>query len=742
MAPKLSNTQQPCCYHLHLDCRRVSPPRYCYCRCHHCHSGPQCRSPGGSCRSRSLSIDRESSPLTAHAFGDRRSNYNASSSCCCSRRDYERESSEAKEEPNQCDATEKIYEKNRRYSRYHESRKSPDNVQQCLCCSCTREYSGQHHGRPNEETRKPRKKSSASSKASNRRKVSSWSMSNAAYNSNKTSYPNSTTNINGNNASTTPTSSGYLMPTVGCHCSHCTKVFGSRNQGTLRKKSRSKQQQQLHQQLQLLLLQQQQFQLHQRQEMSKPESAEPSQQPVLRRSYGVIDTTVTSASRKISADSAVSTTTPESLFPDSPEANKILEISDLQPPFTGVYSSSSTVRASDSLANNNSNVTESSIVDSQKSSDFSSSSTPTNELDSEIVSPSVRNRKSGFVKHLEKLDLQDPSVVDPNSLNASTTTLTTTSPHSANPSRQRTRVSYSSSSALMSPLAANIIDQSFTSESQLDKSLTSDNMQSSEYHSADEGINSPGIEANSKNLNFAFESSDNQLLKQSITLWQRQNFGEMNEGKNEILRFQNPNMSNFEINNNECTSADALPSYDEINGTSKHDYQKETTVEKSNNEEAPALSRNYVNATRSTAAKQLINSREMSRIKRKSKSRLLTKLDGKENSVSSKKDFSALMFDFPSSQANILPLYRKTLSESNIFAKDHSNVERRKQIASKHFGGKMCQTAQPRLPDCCVISRPSGNLHKSVVKINYSEVNPFSWDLQICRNRKVYNCAM
>ena len=112
----------------------------------------------------------------------------------------------------------------------------------------------------------------------------------------------------------------HFIPTAGCHCSSCMKVFGS-NKTTTRKKSRIKQQQLIQQQLETLLKQQRQIQQHQ----LAIKRRENRSQPSLNRSYGFIDTDSQedTPSRKTSNDSAVSFTP----YPLEPSSSSPLEYS-------------------------------------------------------------------------------------------------------------------------------------------------------------------------------------------------------------------------------------------------------------------------------------------------------------------------------------------------------------------------------------------------------------------------------
>ncbi|XP_047741312.1 NAD(+) hydrolase sarm1 isoform X4 [Hyalella azteca] len=499
------------------------------------------------------------------------------------------------------------------------------------------------------------------------------------------------------------------MPTVGCHCSHCIKIFGNRSQNSIRKKSRMKLQQQLQQQLQWLLMQQQQLQQQQHERLSQ-ENDNQSEQTLLPKSYGVLDLEMddkdkvsNSSSRKTSTDSAVSTTTPESLVPESPEDRRLLGLPDSCTTLGNKDPNESIVSLSSSPP----------VLSNSKISGRTPTASQINR----------RNKNKENTRNFKKLSVEtglkpgsrsfrvNSILNDANegckSSNISTTTVLTSPPH-IDTSQHRTCVTDSCLSSMSSQAFENNFASSVPKDQEGNYFSPIDvNLNLSQNHSSNSLEIFPNVEP-AIDLVMLGDDSGGEYEHEENSLGSYSNDG----AKSISSSFLNL------VNDSEVDSAAS----DEIL-LSRNVFSTTTTeINTSNSNEV-------------LAEKQQSDTPRM--VDKKSRGRLQRKYSGPlEISESQTKIvFPSLLFDTPATEDDILPLYRKAMSESNIFAKDNSSVERRKLIASKNFENYFCKSAQPRFDEYPKKDN-SNTVNIRCSQTQHSEVNPFSWDIQEFRKRK------
>ena len=642
-----------------------------------------------------------------------------------------------------------------------------------------------------EEARRRRKKSSVSG-SGHRRKISQWSLNNTTYNNGRTNYNYS---INGNNSGTPPVRSGYLMPTVGCHCTNCLKVFGNRSSiATTRKKSKTKQQQLLHQQLQFLLKQQQQIQ--QEQEQSKQDQVK--SQPQYNRSFGLIDADVIEAPRKISSDSAVSMSSPESICEDLLEEkssethyrihinikeNKISDKSKL----SNHVDSNSLEAVKISHSNESTDDLKPDTINSSQQSNIicTSLSADTRHLsdtqshNSQIITEKEHNSTQALEKTKFFTNFFPVMAVQKNSTAVSTdtsasedsepfttstaTTVTTTALKCARSNRVTTRVSYNNLPISVSPvpflehplmnklslqnadgdsvIARNINGKVPQTRNSLDTAHDPNN-----YESRPEISNGSNRKGSGSNNNATFIAIDphserDKPLNIQLVASPTELMGSRTElmgSRTELMGSRTELMgSRAELKGNRTLFLH------ESNAAKHFDFNILPT--RCEDKNSPILNRNYTEVTSKGSCTSKLDIKKDNR-------KIRTLLDNSNDcdctgvscteSQLSKTSFTPGYFQFPNDKTDILPLYRKTLSESNIFAKDRSNVDMLKRVVSRAAEDYVCKTAQPRMVKetverNCDMSKLKSDNHRSILNVHYCEVNPFKWDVITNKNVQV-----
>ena len=639
------------------------------------------------------------------------------------------------------------------------------------------------NNRAREEARRRRRKSSILGKNS-RRKTSQWSLNNAVYSNNKVN----------NSSSTPPANTGYLMPTEGCHCSSCVKVFGNRSLTTAqRKKSRTKQQQQLHQQLQLLLKQQQQIQ--QQQEQVKKDE-EHQVQPQFKRSFGLIETknkscelnlTDTSSAEPIEAPEWPVYNNEISKSPQNVDSSNIIlsESNKLSGSTTSVHptqnkcvddSSSNVIDSGTVFASpfyaldqtihkssfnsdnilNGTNSTDTCVVNISKI--FTESKAHSNLTDSRRISLTLTEEYMSTVDSVS-------------TLTSTTTTVTTATPTCAKTSNMAARVSYSAPASSPYPLQETFSDDIVGEENGV-KNENCPAKSDKEYASTNIALSSDTLSIELLNENLLNSSPESKYSENNCS-------DTINDGSNKrksglFVAFDpidlETNVSNSNGANNESSCFKPLDySYSEpsvinklLDYVSNYDGKRRESLQIDNETRKKSFILSDSEEKVQNDSSETHNKNEnMVVITDKDGSGNTTytsdKADNKNcityKQTSSKENtppyslhppkmrFIPGFFDAPHNHNNILPLYRKTLSESNIFAKDHSNVDRLKQIVSKARGttGEVTvRSAQPRLANEQAMSSNScKSVHHSIANVRYSEVNPFSWDIATNYSPKV-----